>query len=108
MLSCFYLATNMFRTIFNCVVQYILTESVLLTGDTLIVGTKQGHMLVYTVRQAPGDTRFEVHLERSIKSFAKRPITQLEVIPEYHILVSISGNIAFSQLVYKVVLMRII
>jgi Vam6/Vps39-like protein vacuolar protein sorting-associated protein 39 len=59
----------------------------------LLVGTKQGHLLVYTVHQSQslGDARFEVQLERSNKSFARKPITQLEVVPEYHILVSISG-----------------
>ena len=59
-----------------------------------MVGTKQGHLLVYTVHQIPGlgEPRFEVTLERSNKSFARKPITQLEVVPEYHILVSISGT----------------
>jgi len=62
-------------------------------GDTLLVGTRQGHLLVYSVRPNHGlpDRPFDTALERSNKSFAKKPITQLEVVPEYHIVVSISG-----------------
>ena len=61
------------------------------SGDNLLVGTKEGQLLVYTVHK--NDIRFESILERSNKLFAKKAITQLEVIPEYHILVSISGKI---------------
>ena len=46
-------------------------------GDTLLVGTKQGHLLVYTVRAGRGETKFEVSLERSNKSFSKKPIIQV-------------------------------
>jgi len=48
---------------------------------------------VYSVRPNHGlpDRPFDTALERSNKSFAKKPITQLEVVPEYHIVVSISG-----------------
>ena len=66
-------------------------------GDTLLVGTKQGHLLVYTVRASQGrsDVKFDVSLERSNKSFAKKPIMQLAVVPEYHILISLSGKISY-------------
>ena len=75
-------------------------------GDTLLVGTRQGHLLVYSVRPSHGlpDRAFDTALERSNKSFAKKPITQLEVVPEYHIVVSISGiycqHCIFSHLFY--------
>ena len=49
---------------------------------------------MYSVRPNHGlpDRPFDTALERSNKSFAKKPITQLEVVPEYHIVVSISGT----------------
>jgi hypothetical protein len=66
----------------------------------LLVGTKQGHLLVYTVRPlAPSAADgirsvldINVQLDRSNKSFSKKPITQLAVVPEYHILISLSGK----------------
>jgi len=73
-------------------------------GDTLLVGTRQGHLLVYSVRPNHGlpDRPFDTALERSNKSFAKKPITQLEVVPEYHIVVSISGIYTQHCLLYSV------
>ena len=63
------------------------------SDNTLLVGTKQGQLLVYTV-QATGshEPRFNVLLERANKAFSKKPITQLAVVPEYHILISLSGQ----------------
>ena len=71
-------------------------------GDTLLVGTRQGHLLVYSVRPNHGlpDRPFDTALERSNKSFAKKPIIQLEVVPEYHIVVSISGICFFGIVFY--------
>ena len=64
------------------------------TGDTLLVGTRQGHLLVYSVRPTVGrtDARFDVTLDRFHRAFAKKAITQLAVVPEYHILISMSGK----------------
>ncbi|GFS19211.1 vam6/Vps39-like protein [Elysia marginata] len=39
------------------------------------------------------DNKFEVQLERSNKSFAKKPITQLAAVPELYILISLSDNV---------------
>ena len=54
---------------------------------------------MYSVLQGPnngGDqslsSRCEVHLLRSNKYFAKKPIQQLAVVPEHQILVSLSGR----------------
>jgi len=76
-----------------CLLSFDSTVPIHHAGDTLLVGTRQGHLLVYSVRPNHGlpDRPFDTALERSNKSFAKKPITQLEVVPEYHIVVSISG-----------------
>ncbi|XP_064600177.1 vam6/Vps39-like protein [Liolophura sinensis] len=70
-------------------------ESIACYEDTLLVGTKQGHLLLYKVKPArgSGERKFEVSLERSNKSFAKKPITQLAAIPECYILISLSDNV---------------
>ena len=73
-----------------------------LLDEHLLVGTQQGHLLMYSVLQGasnssnPNDnslgSRCEVHLLRSNKYFAKKPIQQLAVVPEHQILISLSGR----------------
>ena len=65
--------------------------------DHLLVGTRQGHLLMYSVLQGNNtesslSSRCEVHLLRSNKYFAKKPIQQLAVVPEHQILISLSGT----------------
>ncbi|KAK6183438.1 hypothetical protein SNE40_010920 [Patella caerulea] len=70
-------------------------ESIACYDDILLVGTKQGHLLQYKVKKVKGsgESKFEVNLERSNKAFAKKPITQLEAVPELFILISLSDNV---------------
>ncbi len=65
------------------------------------MGTQQGHLLMYSVLQGTSNStsadttlgsRCEVHLLRSNKYFAKKPIQQLAVVPEHQILISLSGK----------------
>jgi len=51
---------------------------------------------MYSVLQGPDNdgqtgSRCKVHLLRSNKYFAKKPILQLAVVPEHQILISLSG-----------------
>ncbi|XP_041353642.1 vam6/Vps39-like protein [Gigantopelta aegis] len=70
-------------------------ESIACFDDILLVGTKQGHLLQYKIKRSTRvtDKRFDVTLERSNKSFAKKPITQLAAVPELFILISLSDNV---------------
>ncbi|KAI0225860.1 Vam6/Vps39-like protein [Lamellibrachia satsuma] len=69
-------------------------ESVACYNNTLLVGTKQGQLLVYTVQPTGShEPKFSVSLERPNKAFSKKPITQLAVVPEYHILISLSDSV---------------
>ena len=83
-------------------------ESIRAFGDHLLVGTKQGHLLMYTIKFADGallngslssrDTTsqhssdIQVQLLRSNKYFSKKPIIKLDVVPEFSILVALSGD----------------
>ena len=74
----------------------IVMNVVFLLDDHLLVGTRQGHLLMYSVLQGTStdnslSSKCEVHLLRSNKYFAKKPIQQLAVIPEHQILISLSG-----------------
>lgn len=63
------------------------------SDESLFIGTKEGQLLVYVVRKTSKDSaKFDTTVDRTHKSFSKKPITQLEVIPEYHILISLSGK----------------
>ncbi|XP_022091314.1 vam6/Vps39-like protein [Acanthaster planci] len=68
-------------------------ESIACHGDQLLVGTKQGHLLVYSVTAGIGNLSFKVDLLKSFKSFSKRPIQQLACIPELQILISLSDAV---------------
>ncbi|XP_023931071.1 vam6/Vps39-like protein [Lingula anatina] len=68
-------------------------ESIASYEDVLLVGTKQGHLLVYSVKSTGSETRFDVSLERSNKSFSRKPIQQLSAVPECSVLISLSDTV---------------
>ena len=83
-------------------------ESLKAFGDQLLVGTKEGHLLQYTIEFADGvilngkvnnnDSAahdIQVRLQRSNRHFKTKPIIKLDVVPEFSILVALSsdGNI---------------
>ncbi|XP_039248093.2 vam6/Vps39-like protein [Styela clava] len=60
---------------------------------TLLVGTKPGHLLVYSVEHNPNvHNRAEVKLERSNRTFSKKPIQQLFVCVELKLILSLSDS----------------
>ncbi|XP_071480649.1 vam6/Vps39-like protein [Diadema antillarum] len=67
-------------------------ESIACHGDQLLVGTKPGHLLVYSITGGQHGT-FKVDLLKSFKSFSKKPIQQLECIPEMQIVISLSDAV---------------
>uniref|UniRef100_A0A2R5L8B9 Putative vacuolar assembly/sorting n=1 Tax=Ornithodoros turicata TaxID=34597 RepID=A0A2R5L8B9_9ACAR len=72
----------------------LVIESAAAYDDKLLIGTKQGHLLVYKLTAIGGayQTRFDVQLCSSSNSFAKKPIVQLAAIPELNLLISLSDN----------------
>lgn len=58
-------------------------------GENLLVGTRQGHLCMYELVKN-GD-KLEVQLMRYNKSFSKKAIQQLEVVPDYNLLISLTG-----------------
>jgi hypothetical protein len=47
---------------------------------------------MYSVSCRYGDQKPEVQLLRYNKNFSKKPIQQLAVVPDYQLLISLSGN----------------
>lgn len=60
-----------------------------LSEDTLFLGTRQGHLYMYYI--VPKDDKPDVSLMRLNKSFCKKAIQQLGIIPEHQLLISLSG-----------------
>ncbi|XP_059611031.1 vam6/Vps39-like protein [Phlebotomus argentipes] len=60
----------------------------------VILGTKLGHLLMYLIQQNDSETEIKMDLQllQYDKNFSKKPITQIEVIPEYQLLVSLTDN----------------
>lgn len=61
----------------------------------VIIPRQVGHLLVYTIRDNPSSPsadagRFIVTLAKSCKNFAKKPIVQLQVVPEFHLLLCLA------------------
>ncbi|PVD26341.1 hypothetical protein C0Q70_14012 [Pomacea canaliculata] len=70
-------------------------ESIACYDNVLLVGTKQGHLLQYRItrNQSADSKKYHTDLERSHKSFSKKPITQVVAVPEQYILISLSDNV---------------
>ncbi|XP_063228747.1 vam6/Vps39-like protein [Bacillus rossius redtenbacheri] len=68
-------------------------ESIAAYDDNLLIGTRQGHLLMYRVAGQHGDQRHDVQLLRYNKTFSKKPIQQLDVVPDYQLLVSLADNV---------------
>lgn len=65
------------------------TKYYYLLDDNLLVGTRQGHLCMYNLVRM--DEKCEVQLMRYHKSFSKKAVQQLEVIPDHNLLISLTG-----------------
>lgn len=70
----------------------VLVPFYFILDEILLVGTRQGHLLMYSVVPRLSDQKYDVQLMRYNKTFSKKPIVQLEVIPEEQLLVSLTGT----------------
>ena len=76
-------------------------ESIKAYGEHLLVGTRQGHLLMYSVafnnleneESDNSDNSVHVQLLRSNKNFSKKAILKLEAVPDYSILVALSDSV---------------
>jgi len=65
-------------------------ESITHHGHKLLVGTSEGALLEYEIRDS-GNGAFSIHLLNTRKSFSKRPIEQLQAIEAIGILLCLTG-----------------
>lgn len=61
--------------------------------NKLILGTRQGHLLMYSFEPNPETNKLDLQLLQYDKNFSKKPITQIEAIPEYKLIFSLSDGV---------------
>ncbi|XP_055613436.1 vam6/Vps39-like protein [Uranotaenia lowii] len=61
--------------------------------NKLILGTRQGHLLMYSFEPNPDSNKLDLQLLQYDKNFSKKPITQIEAIPEYKLIFSLSDGV---------------
>lgn len=70
-----------------------------MTDDSLVIATKQGHLSRYrfkpkrNVQLSSQELEVEVELVNSLKQFSKKPVAQVETIPEKKIIISLSDGL---------------
>ncbi|XP_068628376.1 vam6/Vps39-like protein [Battus philenor] len=68
-------------------------ESIAAYDGNLLLGTRQGHLLMYSLSAINGNQKYELQLLRYCKNFSKKPIQQIEVVPEDNLLLCLSDNL---------------
>lgn len=69
------------------------TLIILNTDNNVLLGTRQGHLLMYAIEQHADENKMDLQLLQYDKNFSKKPITQIEVIPEYQLLFSLTDGL---------------
>ncbi|CAL7939543.1 unnamed protein product [Xylocopa violacea] len=67
-------------------------ESMTAYDDNLLIGTREGHLLMYNIPPVSDDNH-KLEILRHSKNFNKKRITQIDVVPEYNILIILTDNI---------------
>ncbi|XP_055308436.1 vam6/Vps39-like protein [Sitodiplosis mosellana] len=68
-------------------------ESLACYDNNVLLGTRQGHLLMYAVEQNATESKMDLQLLQYDKNFSKKPITQIDVIPEYQLLFSLTDGL---------------
>lgn len=68
-------------------------EAMAAYDNNLLLGTRQGHLLMYSLSMMNGNQKYELQLLRYCKSFSKKAIQQIEVIPEDNLLLCLSDGV---------------
>ncbi|XP_076620743.1 vacuolar protein sorting 39 [Colletes latitarsis] len=67
-------------------------ESMAAYDDNLLIGTREGHLLMYNVPSV-SDESHRLELLRHSKNVNKKRISQIDVVPEYNLLIILTDNI---------------
>ena len=71
--------------------------------DNLLIGTREGRLLMYNVpSKTKSDENHKLELLRYSKSFNKKRIIQIDVVPDYNLLILLTGKIFDTYILKKV------
>lgn len=70
--------------------EYSLLVVLIVSDDNLLIGTREGHLLMYNVPSVFDDSH-KLELLRHSKNFNKKRINQIDVVPEYNLLIILTG-----------------
>lgn len=65
-------------------------EFLIVSDDNLLIGTREGHLIMYNVPSVFDDSH-KLELLRHSKNFNKKRINQIDVVPEYNLLIILTG-----------------
>lgn len=68
-------------------------EAIAAYDNNLLLGTRQGHLLMYSLSPNDGNQKYQLQLLRFRKNFSKKPIQQIEVIPEDNLLLCLTDSV---------------
>ncbi|CAG4945545.1 unnamed protein product [Parnassius apollo] len=68
-------------------------EAIAAYDGNLLLGTRQGHLIMYSLSAVNGNQKYELQILRYCKNFSKKPIQQIEVIPEDNLLLCLTDNL---------------
>ncbi|CAK1543127.1 unnamed protein product [Leptosia nina] len=71
-------------------------ETIAAYDGNLLIGTRQGHLLMYSLFFNNDTKKNELKMIRYCKNFSKKPIQQIEVIPEDNLLLCLTDNLLSS------------
>lgn len=68
-------------------------EAIAAYENNVLLGTRQGHLLMYSLSANNNNQKYQVQLLRYRKNFSKKPIQQIEVIPDDNLLICLTDSI---------------
>ncbi|XP_045499853.1 vam6/Vps39-like protein [Colias croceus] len=71
-------------------------ETIAAYDGNLFLGTRQGHLLMYSLSVNNDSKKYELKMLRYCKNFSKKPIQQIEIIPEDKLLLCLTDNLLSS------------
>lgn len=72
----------------------IPNDCFIVADDNLLIGTREGHLLIYNV--PPKSNEYgKLELLRYSKNFSKKRIVQVDVVPEFNLLILLTGIYCF-------------
>lgn len=81
------------QTNYYCFVMFCFVFPFVSVDNNVLLGTRQGHLLMYAVEQNTTECKMDLQLLQYDKNFSKKPITQIDVIPEYQLLFSLTDGL---------------